>query len=69
MSLAVFMLQMRGADVPEGVCPEAGGAARGQALLPPLDQHPAPGQGRSPHEGRQEQLQAPAQSGVLCGEA
>ena len=42
---------MRSPHVPERVRPAAGGGPRGQALLPPVHQHPAPGQGGPPHEG------------------
>ena len=60
--------QVRGADVPAGVRAAAGGAARGQALLPAVHQHAAPGAGGPPHEGGKEQLPAAAQGRVERGE-
>lgn len=50
--------------VPAGVCPTTGGSARRQVVLPAVGEHAAVGQGRPPHEGRKEQLQASPESRV-----
>ena len=52
----------------ERICAEVGGAARRQALLPPVHQHAAAGAGGPPHEGGQEQFPAASQGRVERGE-
>ncbi len=57
---------MRGDDVPGWVCAAADNKAGGGDVLQAEREHPAPRQGRSAHEGGEEQFQATPKGGEPC---